>query len=619
MNRNDPYTLRNPQLVNLPFGLNTLVGVENPEPILHSAGPFQPSFTFSPVESPVATAGGFSVLYTGASLASSIASQDFYSPPASTSHSASSTPHPLPENNDTFFSHSAIDGRSQGRNIPHYNNQQNRHSTLTSGLSQQGFTFSSSENFYQAPNPPQYTEGFVGNAPGFAYQHINPSQVLHKKDHGMTKSGSTLRSETLFNMRTESENTNDDGDGFHLSDLGKYAALDEPPGLEASIGGEPHQYSDWLKDSLIQTENQYSPPAATVTGPHNILQNSQNPMSSEVFSEHNDWGALSLGLTGSLGASKSHGNQDPRQKITRVISTPTKQTPFASSGAGRTLSNPSSPPESGFNSANPSRPQSPDPGKSAIHGIGHNGLPTTCTNCFTQTTPLWRRNPEGHPLCNACGLFLKLHGVVRPLSLKTDIIKKRNRGGGTGGGSGERPAGNQLHQGTNSSRTKKPARKTTLHQGTTASPVQSNKEMDIHNSSTSGTKSGSGSSVQPNGSLPNGPGSLLNRNTTLIAPKGVATGPAIVEVLSGRPSGIASSKRQRRLSNTRGDVDPASSLEGLSPTERERLQRPENVNIPGALGGLPLGLASNPSPSGMITGLPSTGSTHEWEWLTMSL
>lgn len=50
-----------------------------------------------------------------------------------------------------------------------------------------------------------------------------------------------------------------------------------------------------------------------------------------------------------------------------------------------------------------------------------------CTNCHTKTTPLWRRNPEGKPLCNACGLFLKLHGVVRPLSLKTDVIKKRQR------------------------------------------------------------------------------------------------------------------------------------------------------------------------------------------------
>jgi len=51
----------------------------------------------------------------------------------------------------------------------------------------------------------------------------------------------------------------------------------------------------------------------------------------------------------------------------------------------------------------------------------------TCSNCQTKTTPLWRRNPEGQPLCNACGLFLKLHGVTRPLSLKTDIIKKRQR------------------------------------------------------------------------------------------------------------------------------------------------------------------------------------------------
>lgn len=54
---------------------------------------------------------------------------------------------------------------------------------------------------------------------------------------------------------------------------------------------------------------------------------------------------------------------------------------------------------------------------------------TRCTNCDTSTTPLWRRDAQGLPLCNACGLFLKLHGIVRPLSLKTDIIKKRNRGG----------------------------------------------------------------------------------------------------------------------------------------------------------------------------------------------
>ncbi|KAI8643409.1 hypothetical protein BD408DRAFT_442621 [Parasitella parasitica] len=61
----------------------------------------------------------------------------------------------------------------------------------------------------------------------------------------------------------------------------------------------------------------------------------------------------------------------------------------------------------------------------------HVAVKTQCSNCKTTTTPLWRRDPEGHPLCNACGLFLKLHGAVRPLSLKTDIIKKRNRGSST--------------------------------------------------------------------------------------------------------------------------------------------------------------------------------------------
>ncbi|OIW27862.1 glucocorticoid receptor-like (DNA-binding domain), partial [Coniochaeta ligniaria NRRL 30616] len=50
-----------------------------------------------------------------------------------------------------------------------------------------------------------------------------------------------------------------------------------------------------------------------------------------------------------------------------------------------------------------------------------------CGNCTTQVTPLWRRDAEGDPLCNACGLFLKLHGVMRPMSLRTDVIKKRNR------------------------------------------------------------------------------------------------------------------------------------------------------------------------------------------------
>lgn len=39
-----------------------------------------------------------------------------------------------------------------------------------------------------------------------------------------------------------------------------------------------------------------------------------------------------------------------------------------------------------------------------------------CTNCQTRTTPLWRKTSQGDLLCNACGLFYKLHGILRPLN-----------------------------------------------------------------------------------------------------------------------------------------------------------------------------------------------------------
>ncbi|XP_061922293.1 transcription factor GATA-3 isoform X8 [Entelurus aequoreus] len=34
---------------------------------------------------------------------------------------------------------------------------------------------------------------------------------------------------------------------------------------------------------------------------------------------------------------------------------------------------------------------------------------TSCANCQTTTTTLWRRNANGDPVCNACGLYFKLH------------------------------------------------------------------------------------------------------------------------------------------------------------------------------------------------------------------
>ncbi|XP_069587281.1 transcription factor GATA-6 isoform X1 [Ranitomeya imitator] len=51
----------------------------------------------------------------------------------------------------------------------------------------------------------------------------------------------------------------------------------------------------------------------------------------------------------------------------------------------------------------------------------------SCANCHTTTTTLWRRNTEGEPVCNACGLYMKLHGVPRPLAMKKEGIQTRKR------------------------------------------------------------------------------------------------------------------------------------------------------------------------------------------------
>lgn len=80
---------------------------------------------------------------------------------------------------------------------------------------------------------------------------------------------------------------------------------------------------------------------------------------------------------------------------------------------------------------------------SSIESVGLNSINTddypsfyvrsrkfrVCANCKVTKTPSWRKSPNGNNiLCNACGLYMKLHGVARPFSTnhegKTKAVKK---------------------------------------------------------------------------------------------------------------------------------------------------------------------------------------------------
>lgn len=55
------------------------------------------------------------------------------------------------------------------------------------------------------------------------------------------------------------------------------------------------------------------------------------------------------------------------------------------------------------------------------------GKDLKCSNCETHITPLWRKRGDGTYLCNACGLYRKIHGLDRPKTMKTDVVRHRKR------------------------------------------------------------------------------------------------------------------------------------------------------------------------------------------------
>ncbi|XP_013169277.1 PREDICTED: transcription factor gaf1 isoform X3 [Papilio xuthus] len=73
-------------------------------------------------------------------------------------------------------------------------------------------------------------------------------------------------------------------------------------------------------------------------------------------------------------------------------------------------------------------------GTGGAAGVGGTGgarnvarVELSCSNCGTHTTTIWRRDARGEMVCNACGLYYKLHGVPRPTAMRRDTIHTRRR------------------------------------------------------------------------------------------------------------------------------------------------------------------------------------------------
>lgn len=530
---------------------------------LNSAGPFQSNFSFSPIHSPLVTAGPFSNMYSS-NVAGPV---DFYSPPPSTSHSVVSTPHPQ---HSERLSGSFFDSGTLGRSIPG-SNALSRPSTMPNSYTSE-FYFNPDSLLNAGPPAPH--SGLPSPAFG-NFQHVNPSQVL-RDDFSLGKSpGNTKNRNSVFTFGADSDEEGE-RDGTERMQMQSDYNMDDTSSMDVHMTG----LENWGRGQTNGFTNRYTQPKSVRIGGAESATSPQEWGSTPSSAAHSRQQSINASVNDMRNRFPDQGGLR-RQKIPRTNSTQNAQQLALSTLRGQ--SGPNTPPETGFSSTEPSRPPTPDPPKSAAAASGPNGngVPTTCTNCYTQTTPLWRRNPNGEPLCNACGLFLKLHGVVRPLSLKTDVIKKRNRGNGNiVGGASSRAA-----------------KKTAVRKSSIA-VNNTNTNASIQAKSNQGSES-------PSPGLSNA-STPTNGNTNNSKVVKIAAAPPGSNNTS-RPLAAAQPKRQRRESKvTLGQQD-------------EEMADDTKTGFSTQPMGSMIHQTTHQAPSMASTVGPSPVGTQEWEWLTMSL
>lgn len=556
------------------------------DPSLTFTGPLQQNFPFSPAISPMVSSGPFPNGYIQSSIPSSLNSTDFYSPPQSGYPSAVSTPQPGHEADGAFY----FDHSGGSRPMAFYPAHRGTH-LMAPSAAQYGY----------GPNNEQVDLSMngVGSAlapNAFSLQpHVDPSRVLVPEYYRRGSPGVLVAGNDNISQFGADSDGEDDGGNFAMIQS-EYSQLNGPSlNLNSALQRDPNVTDYSHIQQFGGSEKQ-----VRIGG-------------IEMVNSPPDWSSCLLSRTHGSAASISdirNRDSDPRrQKILRTTSTPVLSNQHLQSPCR-------SPRESGFSSRQPSRPGSPGP-----KSTDRNGAPTTCTNCSTQTTTLWRRNPQGHPLCNACGLFLKLHGVVRPLSLKTDVIKKRSRGSGS-----TVPLGSATTRAS-----KKASRKNMVQQTPVTTPTSGN--------ATSEQNPASPASVQWSAHA----GSVVT--TPISYPTGTTGGkPGVVPIAAAPPKPLVqpgpnmprpvqvTPKRQRRQSRRSTNTLPIipgntnkADLDDAQPTPKDTqapATRSQAARISSAAGATTIASVTQGDllNSGVhnVAGGPH-GNSQEWEWLTMSL
>lgn len=609
-NAAQPQTLHNP----IPFNLQTF-DLES-DPIMHSAGPLQQHFSFSPVGSPMFSGDAFNQMYNlQTPMAPLPPTSSLKSPPGSAYPSTVSTPQPMQEGHEQMFFaasagiHNSLPGFQQQA---HHTSQPSMHPQSSAQQQQQQFVFNpNSESMFSAISSSAPAQNHF-HQPTFQMPgHLDPSQVM-PQDYRNANGMMVPRHDQMFTFGGDSDNEDDESMQFQDPNMMMQPAYSPMEDASMEVPGG----FQW--DSNLS--NQFNPTAARYPG--GPPRKGVTIGSAEMIPSPQGWDQGGLGRghgsAASVSESRHRSGNTRTRKIPRTNSTPNTVGMATGMFSIHTQSSPASPNESGFNSAVPSRPGSPRQG-------GDNGVPITCTNCFTQTTPLWRRNPDGHPLCNACGLFLKLHGVVRPLSLKTDVIKKRNRG-----------SGNAMPVGA--SRSKKSAsRKNSVAQTNATTPTSgkgSNNEADSPKSAAGSAGTGTAATT------PTSSGGADKLPKTVVA---IAPGPPkpTTQIPSLGPTRTVAARRARRQSkagiSTAGhdtdlpDADETPPSRTSTRTAKDAPgQQPPFAS--GAVGPQP-NLVSMQAPMGPQGGTPAANQgqgvpgiptgmiqgPQEWDWLTMSL